>query len=142
MNNVLKRHYYRGMNHLLEEYWEDLRWEALITWQRLNLSELNQVAGRSDKLERLIQIKYGFSIWESRKQIVHLIERYDNLAFLAAWDHMKEQLPKFWPYLTQYEINQIHGSRVRLLRTIKRKNKGSNEETMEEVNRFLRQFMD
>ncbi len=130
------------MNHLLEEYWEDLRWEALITWQRLNLSELNQVVGRSDKLERLIQLKYGFSIWESRKQIAHLIERYDNLSFLAAWDYMKEQLPKFWPCITQYEINQIHGSRIRLLRTIKNKNKVSNEETMEEVNRFLRQIMD
>ncbi|UJH66593.1 hypothetical protein [Allomuricauda sp. SCSIO 65647] len=129
------------MNHLLEEYWEDLKWEALITWERLTLSDLDQVAGNIVKLEKLIQKKYGHSVWESKKQIIALVQRYDNLAFLTACDQLKEQLPKFWPDLKMSDIEHIHCSRTRLLHMIK-KNGRSREQAMEEINRFLRQFID
>ncbi|WP_343485551.1 hypothetical protein [Allomuricauda sp. d1] len=130
------------MNHLLEEYWEDLKWEALITWERLTLSELNQVAGNTAKLEKLIQRKYGYSLWESRKQISDLIHRYDDLAFIAACEHVKEQLPKHWPNLRVKDINHVHCSRIRLLQLIKEKYYWSKEQAMEDVNQFLRQFID
>ncbi len=130
------------MNHLLEDYWEDLRWEALITWHRLNLGELNQVDGESTALEYLLQTKYGHSVWECKRQIAALIERYDNLAFLASCEIIKKRLPKFWPNLTHYEVDQINCSRIRLLQIVEKRNECSKGEAMDEVSKFLRQFMD
>ena len=130
------------MNHLLEDYWEDLRWEALITWQRLNLAELNQVNGNAIELEKLIQREYEFKAWQIQKQIKDLINRYDNLFFLADWNFIKVHLLDFWPPLDSEDIKYINGSRIRLLRTVERKYGWTKEKAMDEVSGFLRQFMD
>ena len=130
------------MNHLLEEYWEDLRWEALITWQRLNLAELNQVDGNAIELEKLIQREYEFKAWQIQKQIKDLINRYDNLFFLEDWNFIKVNLLGFWPPLDGDDIKYINGSRIRMLETVERKYGWTKEKAMDEVSKFLRQFMD
>ena len=130
------------MTHLLEDYWEDLRWEALITWQRLNLAELNQINGNTIELEKLIQREYEFKAWQIQKQIKDLINRYDNLFFIADWKFIEVQMFDFWPPLSSGDVDYINGSRIRMLQTAERKYGWSKEKTMDEVSKFLRQFLD
>lgn len=66
------------MNGMFYEYWDVLEREAQMTWERLTTNELNEVGGNVYKLEKLIRQKYGFSIWEARKQVAALLDRYDK----------------------------------------------------------------
>ena len=91
---------------------------------------------------KLIQREYEFKAWQIQKQIKDLINRYDNLFFLADWNFIKVHLLDFWPPLDSEDIKYINGSRIRLLRTVERKYGWTKEKAMDEVSGFLRQFMD
>lgn len=130
------------MNKMLYECWGDLKWEALITWERLTLAELDQVDGSVIELENLIQRKYGYSVWETRKQVTELLKRYDNLAFVGDWDRMKREVRNYWDELNDYDLDYIHCSRNRLLGLLAEKYGKSKGQALEEVDRFLKQFLD
>jgi uncharacterized protein YjbJ (UPF0337 family) len=62
---------------VLEGKWKQLRGEIHQRWGELTDDELDQIAGRRDKLAGLLQEKYGYTQLEAEQQVQD---------FLAEWE--------------------------------------------------------
>jgi len=62
---------------ILEGKWKQLRGEIRQRWGELTDDELDQIAGKRDKLAGLLQEKYGYTQLEAEQQVQD---------FLAEWD--------------------------------------------------------
>ena len=62
---------------ILEGKWKQLRGEIRQRWGELTDDELDQIAGKRDKLAGLLQEKYGYTQMEAEQQVQD---------FLAEWD--------------------------------------------------------
>ncbi len=128
------------MSEILKGYWNELKGDALITWGKLTQNELDQVAGNALKLEGLLQQKYGHSVEEARKQVAELQHRYDNMTLKGEWNQIKGKMQKIWGDLTENEVNQINGSKTRLIGMLQEKLGKTREEALEEVDTFLKKI--
>lgn len=62
---------------ILEGKWKQIRGEIRETWGELTDSELEQIAGKRDKLAGTLQEKYGWSREEAERQIDDFLRRYE-----------------------------------------------------------------
>jgi uncharacterized protein YjbJ (UPF0337 family) len=62
---------------ILEGKWKQLRGEIRQRWGELTDDEVDQIAGKRDKLAGILQERYGYTQLEAEQQI-------DD--FLAEWD--------------------------------------------------------
>ncbi|HLF75331.1 MAG TPA: CsbD family protein [Anaerolineales bacterium] len=62
---------------VLEGKWKQLRGEIRETWGELTDDELDQIAGKRDKLAGILQEKYGWSREEADRQIDDFLRRYE-----------------------------------------------------------------
>jgi uncharacterized protein YjbJ (UPF0337 family) len=63
---------------ILEGKWKQIRGEIRETWGELTDSELEQIAGKRDKLAGTLQEKYGWSRDEAERQIDDFLRNYDT----------------------------------------------------------------
>ena len=62
---------------ILEGKWKQLRGEIRETWGELTDDELDQIAGKRDKLAGHLQEKYGWSKDEAERQIDDFLRNYE-----------------------------------------------------------------
>jgi uncharacterized protein YjbJ (UPF0337 family) len=62
---------------ILEGKWKQLRGEIRETWGELTDDELDQIAGKRDKLAGSLQEKYGWSRDEAERQIDDFLRNYE-----------------------------------------------------------------
>jgi uncharacterized protein YjbJ (UPF0337 family) len=62
---------------VLEGKWKQIRGEIRETWGELTDSELEQIAGKRDKLAGTLQEKYGWSRDEAERQIDDFLRNYE-----------------------------------------------------------------
>ena len=62
---------------ILEGKWKQLRGEIRETWGELTDDELDQIAGKRDKLAGRLQEKYGWSKDEAERQIDDFLRKYE-----------------------------------------------------------------
>ena len=62
---------------ILEGKWKQIRGEIRETWGELTDSELEQIAGKRDKLAGTLQEKYGWSRDEAERQIDDFLRNYE-----------------------------------------------------------------
>jgi len=62
---------------ILEGKWKQIRGEIRETWGELTDSELEQIAGKRDKLAGTLQEKYGWSRDEAERQIDDFLKNYE-----------------------------------------------------------------
>ena len=62
---------------ILEGKWKQLRGEIRETWGELTDDEIDQIAGKRDKLAGTLQEKYGWSRNEAERHIDEFLMRYD-----------------------------------------------------------------
>ena len=62
---------------VLEGKWKQIRGEIRETWGELTDSELDQIAGKRDKLAGTLQEKYGWSRDEAERQIDDFLRNYE-----------------------------------------------------------------
>jgi uncharacterized protein YjbJ (UPF0337 family) len=62
---------------ILEGKWKQLRGEIRETWGELTDDELDQIAGKRDKLAGRLQEKYGWSKDEADRQIDDFLRNYE-----------------------------------------------------------------
>jgi uncharacterized protein YjbJ (UPF0337 family) len=62
---------------ILEGKWKQLRGEIRETWGELTDDELDQIAGKRDKLAGRLQEKYGWSKDEAERQIDDFLRNYE-----------------------------------------------------------------
>ena len=61
---------------ILEGKWKQIVGEARIQWGKLTDDELDQIAGRRDKLVGLIQERYGYAKEKEEREVDHFLSRY------------------------------------------------------------------
>jgi uncharacterized protein YjbJ (UPF0337 family) len=61
---------------ILEGKWKQIVGEARIQWGKLTDDELDQIAGRRDKLVGLIQERYGYAKEKAEREVDHFLSRY------------------------------------------------------------------
>lgn len=62
---------------ILEGKWKQIRGEIRETWGELTDDELDQIAGKRDKLAGTLQEKYGWSRDEAERQIDNFLRDYE-----------------------------------------------------------------
>jgi uncharacterized protein YjbJ (UPF0337 family) len=62
---------------ILEGKWKQIRGEIRETWGELTDDELDQIAGKRDKLAGILQEKYGWSRDEAERQIDDFLRNYE-----------------------------------------------------------------
>ena len=62
---------------ILEGKWKQIRGEIRETWGELTDDELDQIAGKRDKLAGTLQEKYGWSRDEAERQIDDFLRNYE-----------------------------------------------------------------
>ena len=62
---------------ILEGKWKQIRGEIRETWGELTDDELDQIAGKRDKLAGMLQEKYGWSRDEAERQIDDFLRNYE-----------------------------------------------------------------
>jgi uncharacterized protein YjbJ (UPF0337 family) len=62
---------------ILEGKWKQIRGEIRETWGELTDSELEQIAGKRDKLSGKLQEKYGWSRDEAERHIDDFLRNYE-----------------------------------------------------------------
>jgi uncharacterized protein YjbJ (UPF0337 family) len=62
---------------ILEGKWKQIRGEIRETWGELTDDELDQIAGKRDKLAGKLQEKYGWSRDEAERQIDDFLRNYE-----------------------------------------------------------------
>jgi uncharacterized protein YjbJ (UPF0337 family) len=62
---------------ILEGKWKQIRGEIRETWGELTDSDLEQIAGKRDKLVGTLQEKYGWSRDEAERQIDDFLGNYE-----------------------------------------------------------------
>ena len=64
---------------ILEGKWKQLRGEIREKWGELTDDDLDQIAGKSDKLAGILQEKYGYTQVEAERQIEEFLETWDEV---------------------------------------------------------------
>jgi uncharacterized protein YjbJ (UPF0337 family) len=64
---------------ILEGKWKQLRGEIREKWGELTDDDLDQIAGRSDKLAGILQEKYGYTQAEAERQIDEFLETWEEV---------------------------------------------------------------
>lgn len=128
------------MSEIIKGYWNELQGEARITWGKLTQNELDQVAGNAQKLEGLLQQRYGLAIEEARKEVMALQSRFDDLTLQGEWNRVKGQVQRFWGDISDNDLDRINGSKTRLLGILQEKKNRTKEEALEEVGKFLKRL--
>jgi uncharacterized protein YjbJ (UPF0337 family) len=78
MNSCIKRKRRNKMNqNILEGKWKQLRGAIREKWGDLTDDELDQIAGKRDKLAGLLQEKYGYTQVEVEHEIDEFLERWE-----------------------------------------------------------------
>ncbi len=62
---------------ILEGKWKQLRGSVREKWGQLTDDEVDQIAGKRDKLSGFLQEKYGYSQVEAEQQIDDFLENWD-----------------------------------------------------------------
>jgi uncharacterized protein YjbJ (UPF0337 family) len=62
---------------ILEGKWKQLRGEIRETWGELTDDEIEQIAGKRDKLAGTLQEKYGWSREETERHIDDFLRRHE-----------------------------------------------------------------
>ena len=62
---------------ILEGKWKQLRGSVREKWGDLTDDELDQIAGKRDKLSGFLQEKYGYTQVEAEQQIDDFLENWD-----------------------------------------------------------------
>ena len=62
---------------ILEGKWKQLRGEIRETWGELTDDEIEQIAGKRDKLAGTLQEKYGWSREEAERHIDDFLRRHE-----------------------------------------------------------------
>ncbi|MEX0288517.1 MAG: hypothetical protein AB3N14_05360 [Flavobacteriaceae bacterium] len=130
------------MDTTFKKYWADLRDEAIGTWERLSSADMDEIDGDMGKLEDLLRKKYGHSQWEANRQLVQLVERYDNLSFIEQCSRIRSRMVLHWDDLGETEARRIKCSRLRLMAFLEDHFGISSELSQKETKRFLQQFLD
>jgi uncharacterized protein YjbJ (UPF0337 family) len=63
---------------ILEGKWKQLRGSIRDKWGDLTDSELDQIAGKREKLAGLLQEKYGYTQMEAERQIDDFLDSWDE----------------------------------------------------------------
>jgi len=64
---------------ILEGKWMQLRGQIREKWGELTDDELDQIAGKRDKLAGVLQEKYGYAQAEAEQQIDDFLETVDDI---------------------------------------------------------------
>ena len=64
---------------ILEGKWKQLRGEIREKWGELTDDDLDQIAGRSEKLAGMLQEKYGLTQMEAERQIDEFLETWEEV---------------------------------------------------------------
>ena len=62
---------------ILEGKWKQLRGNLREKWGELTDDELDQIAGKRDKLAGILQERYGYTQMEADRQIDEFLETWD-----------------------------------------------------------------
>ena len=62
---------------ILEGKWKQLRGNIREKWGELTDDELDQIAGKRDKLSGLLQERYGYTQMEAERQIDEFLQTWD-----------------------------------------------------------------
>jgi uncharacterized protein YjbJ (UPF0337 family) len=62
---------------ILEGKWKQLRGSLREKWGQLTDDEVDQIAGKRDRLSGFLQEKYGYSQVEAEQQIDDFLENWD-----------------------------------------------------------------
>ena len=62
---------------ILEGKWKQLRGEIRETWGELTDDEIDQIAGKLDKLAGILQEKYGWTRDEAERHIDDFLRKYE-----------------------------------------------------------------
>ena len=62
---------------ILEGKWKQLRGSIREKWGQLTDDEVDQIAGKRDKLSGFLQEKYGYTQVEAEQQIDDFLENWD-----------------------------------------------------------------
>ena len=62
---------------ILEGKWKQIRGEIRETWGELTDDELDQIAGKRDKLAGTLQEKYGWTVDEAERHIDDFLRKYE-----------------------------------------------------------------
>lgn len=62
---------------ILEGKWKQLRGSIREKWGQLTDDEVDQIAGKRDKLSGFLQEKYGYTQMEAEQQIDDFLENWD-----------------------------------------------------------------
>jgi len=63
---------------ILEGKWKQLRGSVREKWGDLTDDELDQIAGKRDKLSGFLQERYGYTQLEAERQIDDFLESWDD----------------------------------------------------------------
>jgi len=63
---------------ILEGKWKQLRGSVREKWGELTDDELDQIAGKRDKLAGFLQERYGYTQLEAERQIDDFLENWDD----------------------------------------------------------------
>ena len=63
---------------ILEGKWKQLRGEIRDRWGQFTDDELDQIAGKYDKLSGLLQERYGYTKMEAEQQIEDFLEEWEE----------------------------------------------------------------
>jgi uncharacterized protein YjbJ (UPF0337 family) len=63
---------------ILEGKWKQLRGEIRDKWGQLTDDELDQIAGKRDKLAGLLQERYGYTRMEAEKEIDAFLDEWEE----------------------------------------------------------------
>ncbi len=62
---------------ILEGKWKQLRGEIRERWGELTDDELDQIAGKADKLSGMLQEKYGYTQMEAERQVDEFLQDWE-----------------------------------------------------------------
>jgi uncharacterized protein YjbJ (UPF0337 family) len=63
---------------ILEGNWKQIRGTIREKWGELTDDELDQIAGKRDKLAGVLQERYGYTQMEAERQIDDFLETWEN----------------------------------------------------------------
>ena len=63
---------------ILEGKWKQLRGEIRDKWGQLTDDELDQIAGKREKLAGLLQERYGYTQMEAEQQIDDFLDEWEE----------------------------------------------------------------
>ena len=64
---------------ILEGKWKQLRGDIREKWGELTDDDLDQIAGRGEKLAGMLQEKYGLTQMEAERQIDEFLETWEEV---------------------------------------------------------------